>query len=431
MEATSPPDMAAYGTAAVPLVMVGGYVAPPRMGGPKHAEDPQPAQMSTHMAAALAYQAMGLGAQPYSEGVKRAPSPARLLSWTAPPLSPRPGQRRVADEELPPVAPAEEHGEQPPEPPITSWTSPDFEGIGEVMHASVSEDAGAGNEMRRFLQEKGRDYPAKSAQCNSGYSHTPSTPNSARRTQPVSDAARALRSATMERTVRPWLLQSRRPQPGIHGADKPGIQSTEKSDSSKRRVSPAPSSASLAPSTARTRGGSPVPRPVSRRYRMSDLLYSQFSPTRYPETAVAAQRSPMRSAVASQGLPEGLIPKWNSSPLESLQGSRRSASPPGSRLPGWTRGTCRSASPPGSPTASSRRGLLASNNCLHQLKMRQSDEHAEEQISKVLAQEQRLHRQWTSSELRFIREELRSPTYRDAAKSPSALARRVKSPPRC
>lgn len=119
---------------------------------------------------------------------------------------------------------------------------------------------------------------------------------------------------------------------------------------------------------------------------MSDVFYSQFSPTRYPETAAAAQRSPMRSAVASQGHPIDLVPKWQP------PRAGRSKSPVGGRLPGWTRGTCRSLSPPGSPSGGvpkasderprasnlGRNGLLASNDCLQRLRERQSDEHAED-----------------------------------------------------
>eukprot|EP00434_Breviolum_minutum_P009602 symbB.v1.2.008454.t1/scaffold429.1/size206233/10 len=161
---------------------------------------------------------------------------------------------------------------------------------------------------------------------------------------------------------------------------------------------------------------------MSPRSRMSDVFYSQFSPTRYPETAAAAQRSPMRSAIASQGHPIDLVPKWQPPRPTGLTG--RSKSPTGGRLPGWTRGSCRSVSPPG------RSSLMASNDCLLRLRQRQSNEHVEDHISKLLAYEQKLTRQWTASEFRIIGQELRSPIYRDAARSPSTMARRVRSPPR-
>ncbi|CAJ1395263.1 unnamed protein product [Effrenium voratum] len=186
---------------------------------------------------------------------------------------------------------------------------------------------------------------------------------------------------------------------------------------SARRIPATPSSSSLATSTRRT-PRQPASRPTSPRYRMNDVLYSQFSPTRHPEEAAWAQRSPMRSALASRGPVELPVPKWQG----GLGASGRSKSPPGSRLPGWTRGTCRSLSPPGSPSSACRPTLLASNDCLRRLRWRQSDEHAEDQITKILSYEQKLTRQWTASEFRVIREELRSPIYRDAAKPGPSVA---------
>eukprot|EP00438_Fugacium_kawagutii_P013745 Skav210283 [mRNA] locus=scaffold2977:294518:296445:- [translate_table: standard] len=119
-----------------------------------------------------------------------------------------------------------------------------------------------------------------------------------------------------------------------------------------------------------------------------------------------------RSAIASQGHPIDLVPKWQPPRPTGLTG--RSNSPTGGRLPGWTRGSsevfglvyfyvCRS-------------GLIASNNCLLRLRERPHLIHCKDHIGKLLAYEQKLTRQWTASEFRLIGQELRSPIYRDAVK---------------
>lgn len=355
------------------VMLAGGYVAPPlnEKLDAWHVNRPEDGPMPTSVAAALAAQAMGFananGVLPRDEGgplreleVRAAPrpaSPARLLSWTAPPLSPRKA-KTLTEREVPP-ADEEKHRSEAPHAEIKSF-----------------------QEARQAVIEESR---------------LPRPQVAIRRQKDRVLADGRIEAKHLEEREK-QCQRAERPKPLVT----------------------TPSSSSLTTSAGAWK--SPRSRATSPRSRMSDVFYSQFSPTRYPETAAAAQRSPMRSAIASQGHPIDLVPKWQPPRPTGLTG--RSKSPTGGRLPGWTRGSCRSVSPPG------RSGLMASNDCLLRLRQRQTDEHVEDHISKLLAYEQKLTRQWTASEFRLIGQELRSPIYRDAAKSPSSMARRVRSPPR-
>ncbi|CAE8654316.1 unnamed protein product, partial [Polarella glacialis] len=150
-------------------------------------------------------------------------------------------------------------------------------------------------------------------------------------------------------------------------------------------------------------------RPVSPRTRMGDILAGQYSPTRYPESCGRPSRM---IGVAGNWLPA----RPASAASFSFTASSRGSGP--LRV---------SRSSPGSPRPGAREALAASNECVAWLKYRQSDAHVEGEIDKMIVREQGLSQQWTASEYRGLREDIHSRSYRDATKSFSSMARRVKS----
>eukprot|EP00930_Biecheleria_cincta_P060600 TRINITY_DN46240_c0_g1_i1.p1 TRINITY_DN46240_c0_g1~~TRINITY_DN46240_c0_g1_i1.p1 ORF type:complete len:380 (-),score=21.96 TRINITY_DN46240_c0_g1_i1:87-1226(-) len=133
------------------------------------------------------------------------------------------------------------------------------------------------------------------------------------------------------------------------------------------------------------------PRATSPRCKMDELLYGQFSLTRYPQ---ASNRSP-RLDVA----PKSLNPALSRSPSRS-------------RL-----------SPVPSPRPGHRPALNASNDCVLLLRHMQSDESCAHRIDQL----QNEFRLWNPTEYRSLREDVRSSSYRDAVKSPTAMARKVRA----
>lgn len=130
-------------------------------------------------------------------------------------------------------------------------------------------------------------------------------------------------------------------------------------------------------------------RPTSPRSRMSDVFHGQNSVIMYPE-----------------------LQRRNRSPVNSRGGIRFTTpllSP-------------RNLAGDGYP----RPGLAASNDCLQWLRQCQSDALVEDLVDDTLADEQEPRR---LAEYKFARDNLRTPSYRNATKCATSMARRTKTAP--
>lgn len=144
--------------------------------------------------------------------------------------------------------------------------------------------------------------------------------------------------------------------------------------------------------------GSP-PRPTSPRMRMTDLL--------------SAERGPIRPPSRGGGPGSPVFGRSSRSAERSSADhtARRSARP-------------RVGSPGHSPTRSPN-SLRASDEAFVWLKVAQTDSHAESEVDKMLGEVDSPQR---TLEFRFAREQLRNPSYRNATKCATSLARRSKPP---
>lgn len=165
------------------------------------------------------------------------------------------------------------------------------------------------------------------------------------------------------------------------------------------------------------------PQPTSPRARMSEYLFhtSPHSPTRVP----LGFQAPRSFAAVSSSSP-CLSPR-------GLAGDGELVSAPGNRSPTECRSPCTSPrmSPRGlAGDGAPRKSLADSNACLAYLRKCQTDKHVEDMIDDKLASLERAERASKDGcrmqDVRFTRERLRNPQYRNATMCATSLARRSK-----
>jgi len=337
---------------------------------------------SANLATAAA-QAMGFTSTPAAVAPsipaadpRRPPSPPRLLSWTAPPVSPR----------VEP-APADREADKVPLQPA----HPDQAAYGVYPNISIDNDQWHSEKSEQPSREK--QDPSRQAQENQHQLSQNQEPEPAKRSP---------------------LLGRRETSPG---RVRFGPQRQKPSTSS--TVGGAASGVESKSPRRSPRSGL---RPISPRCRMGDVLFNQLSPTRHPETARRTQ-SP-RPGFSTQWLAACPPPRSGGSGRFFSKSSSSSSLHAGSR-PASPKVNCGLSS--SGSTSSLRQGLAASDDTVAWLLSQQKDEHAEERIDRLIVQAQSNTHRWSTRVYHSIREDLRNPAYRDATKSFSSLARRVKS----